>query len=403
MDVRERLNLLGQAAQYDDYATPPGDVQRDGRGFFAPATDAQADPHVLPCVSHLQAPGGQRKAILKILQTSACQNDCHYCAFRAGRDFRRTHVTPDELARSFDLMYRAGLVESMFLSSGIIGTLRTMDEMIATAELVREKYHFHGYLHLKLLPGAEDAQVARAVELADRVSVNLEGPTPERLAFLAPQKDMAQLVGPLRVAADLIRKRERPATLGWGGARLGMSTQFVVGPAGESDRELLSTVQMLYREVRLVRSYYSAFRPVSGTPLAGAMPTDPRREHRLYQADWLMRYYGFDAEESPSMLRVCFGPTWTRKPPGRGPIRNASRSRSTAYRLTSCCVCRASGRTLRARIAAARRQSACPRGWRSAEARRAPRRPGRALRPAGRQAPALPTPSATGTVTVRHI
>ena len=165
-------------------------------------------------------------------------------------------MTPDELARSFDLMYRAGLVESMFLSSGIIGTLRTMDEMIATAELVREKYHFHGYLHLKLLPGAEDAQVARAVELADRVSVNLEGPTPERLAFLAPQKDMAQLVGPLRVAVDLIRKRERPATLGWGGARLGMSTQFVVGPAGESDRELLSTVQMLYREVRLVRSYY---------------------------------------------------------------------------------------------------------------------------------------------------
>lgn len=326
MDVREKLNLLGQAAQYDDCVAPRGDVLRDGRGFFAPITDAKPDPHVLPCISHLHTPDGQRKATLKILQTSACQNRCHYCAFSAGRDFRRAHVTPDELARSFDLMYRAGLVESMFLSSGVIGTQRTMDEMIATAELLRTKYQFHGYLHLKILPGTEPAQIVRAVELADRVSVNLEGPTAERLAFLAPDKRMDELIGPLRVAADSIRDRERPATLGWGGVKLGMSTQFVVGPAGESDRELLGTVQMLYREVRLVRSYYSAFRPVQGTPLEGAAPTDPRREHRLYQADWLLRFYGFDADELPfdttGLLRSDIDPkaAWARSHPERFPI-----------------------------------------------------------------------------------
>jgi predicted DNA-binding helix-hairpin-helix protein len=326
MDVREKLNLLGQAAQYDDLVAPAGDVQRDGRGFFAPATDAAPDPRVLPCISHLQTPDGRRKATLKILQTSACQNRCHYCAFSAGRDVRRAHVTPDELARSFDLMYRAGLVESMFLSSGVIGTIRTMDEMIATAELLRTKHQFHGYLHLKILPGTQAAQVARAVELADRVSVNLEGPTAERLAFLAPDKNMTDLIGPLRVAAEFIRDRERPATLGWGGAKLGMSTQFVVGPAGETDRELLSTVQMLYREVRLVRSYYSAFRPVQGTPLADAAPTDPRREHRLYQADWLLRFYGFDADELPfdaaGLLRSDIDPkaAWARVHPERFPV-----------------------------------------------------------------------------------
>src|SRR5512136_1821372 len=162
MDVREKLDLLGAAARYDDCSASAPDVVAEGRGFFAPHPDAPpADPRVLPCVSHLTTPDGQRKAILKVLQTSACQNNCNYCAFRAGRDLRRAHLTPDDLARSFDLMYRAGLVESLFLSSGVIGTARTMDEMLATVELVRTKYSFRGYIHLKLLPGAEDAHIAR--------------------------------------------------------------------------------------------------------------------------------------------------------------------------------------------------------------------------------------------------
>ena len=229
----------------------------------------------------------------------------------------------------------------MFLSSGIIGTTRTMDEMLATTELVRQKYGFRGYIHLKVLPGAEAAHIARAVELADRISVNLEGPTQERLAALAPQKAMADLIGPLRIAAEIIRRAgggfvrlqgTRPSAGPEnlqpyvGGVRLGMSTQFVVGPAGESDRELLATVQMLYREVRLARAYYSAFSPVKNTPLEGVMPTHPTREHRLYQADWLLRYYNFGAEELPfdadGQLSQEIDPkaAWAQAHPERFPI-----------------------------------------------------------------------------------
>ncbi len=309
MDTREKLDLLGQAACFDDCTSLGSDAVGD-RGFFAPAAIEPNPPsrNLFPCVSHVTTPWGQRKAVLKVLQTSACQNNCNYCAFRASRDLRRAHLTPDELARSFDLMYRAGVVDGLFLSSGVVGTTQTMDEMLATTELVRLKYGFRGYVHLKLLPGAESAHIARAVELADRVSANLEGPTQARLAQLAPQKNLDELIGPLRTAAALMR-RDDPT--GWsagagarrapapGGGRLGMSTQFVVGPAGESDRELLGTAQMLYREVRLSRAYYSAFSPVRNTPLEGLPPTHPMREHRLYQADWLLRFYRFDLEELP--------------------------------------------------------------------------------------------------------
>jgi predicted DNA-binding helix-hairpin-helix protein len=313
MDIREKLDLLGAAARYDDCSASALDAVAAGRGFFAPEPPVTADPRVLPCISHLHTPDGRRKTTLKILQTSACQNNCNYCAFRAGRDVRRAHVSPDELARSFDLMYRAGLVESLFLSSGVMGTNRTMDEMIATTELIREKYAFRGYIHLKLLPGAEAAHIERAVELADRVSVNLEAPTPAALAALAPLKRMDALVAPTVIPT-------------FGHVRIGMSTQFVVGPAGESDRELLATAQMLYRELRLARAYYSAFTPVRDTPMEAEAPTDPQREFRLYQADWLLRYYRFSADELPfdldGQLRTDIDPkaAWAGAHPERFPV-----------------------------------------------------------------------------------
>lgn len=334
MDVREQLALLSQAAIHDDYVSA-GTAAADGRGFFAAPADGVA-PHrdVLPCVSHLTAPDGQRRAILKILQTSACQNNCNYCAFRAGRDLRRAHVTPDDLARSFDLMYRAGLVEGLFLSSGVVGN-RGMDEMIETVELVRTKYAFRGYVHLKLLPGADSGHVEAAVRLADRVSANLEAPTPETLTLLAPVKQMPMLVGPLEKAARWRRAlrqvdgQESPSedrAGHWGNARIGLSTQFVVGPAGETDRELLGVAQQLYRDYHLSRTYYSAFTPVARTPLENAPPTDPRREHRLYQADWLLRFYGFSADElhydGAGLLRPDLDPkvAWARAHPERFPI-----------------------------------------------------------------------------------
>jgi predicted DNA-binding helix-hairpin-helix protein len=336
MDIREKLNLLGEAARFDDCTVFTPDAVAEGRGLFAPDTATAADPRVLPCVSHLTTPWGQRKATLKVLQTSACQNNCNYCAFRAGRDIRRAHLAPDELARSFDLMYRAGLVESLFLSSGVIGTHRTMDEMLATVELVRVKYGFRGYIHLKLLPGVEDAHIERAVALADRVSVNLEAPTEAALAALAPLKRMDALVGPLRQAAAIIRRGDpewspntgRPLRIAptVGRTRIGMSTQFVVGPAGESDRDLLTTAQMLYRELRLARAYFSAFTPVRDTPLEGQPPTAPQREFRLYQADWLLRFYRFSADELPfdpaGQLRTDLDPkaAWADAHPERFPV-----------------------------------------------------------------------------------
>ncbi|MCX7707583.1 MAG: radical SAM protein [Anaerolineae bacterium] len=336
MDIREKLNLLAEAARYDDLCVSASDPIAEGRGLFAPERTAMPDTRALSCVSHVQAPDGQRKAVLKILQTSACQYNCNYCAFRAGRDVRRAHLTPDELARSFDLMYRAGLVEGLFLSSGVIGVHRTMDEMLATVELVRLKYGFRGYIHLKLLPGAQAAHVERAIALADRVSANLEAPTSQALAALAPLKSLPELVGPLQIAADIVRRGDTPGSLGFGQpqraaprighARLGLSTQFVVGPAGESDRELLTTAQMLYRKLGLARAYYSAFSPVPETPLAGVAPTDPMREFRLYQADWLLRYYGFDAGELPfgpdGLLPKALDPKamWARLHPERFPV-----------------------------------------------------------------------------------
>jgi predicted DNA-binding helix-hairpin-helix protein len=307
MDTRQKLELLGRAAQYDDCvsavgaaqpAVPAPHQQHEDFGLFSPPVDCGGGPDVFPYVSHVTTPFGRRMAILKVLQTSACRNDCRYCAFRAERNTRRVGFTPDELARAFDLMRRAGVVQGMFLSSGIVTPSRSMDEMLATAELLREKYRFQGYLHLKIMPGAEAAQIARAVELADRVSANLEGPNSDRLAVLAPRKRMEEIVSSLRTAAQFASGQVRGRSA-FGHARLGLSTQFVVGPAGESDRELLGTAQELYREVRLARAYYSAFNPVSGTPLEGDPPTDPRREFRLYQADWLLRYYGFSVEELP--------------------------------------------------------------------------------------------------------
>ena len=170
--------------------------------------------------------------------------------------------------------------------------------MIDTAEILRHKYLYRGYLHLKLMPGAEQAQIERAMQLADRVSVNLEAPNPNRLALLAPQKDMIDELFNLLRVVEHIRKTQ-PAYLGWNGRWPSSTTQFVVGAVGESDMELLQTVAYLYSKLRLARSYFSGFFPVSNTPFEDRTPTNPWREHRLYQASFLLRDYGFELEEMP--------------------------------------------------------------------------------------------------------
>jgi predicted DNA-binding helix-hairpin-helix protein len=250
-------------------------------------------------VSRAVLPDGRRISLLKTLLSSACERDCLYCPFRAGRDFRRATFKPDELAESFMALHQAGGVDGLFLSSGVIGGgVRTQDLLLDSADILRHQYRYRGYLHLKIMPGAERGQVERAMELADRVSVNLEAPNPTRLLGLAPGKVFQdELVRPLRWVEEI--RRTRPAHRAWNGRWPSSTTQFVVGAMGESDLELLSTSEQLYRQTGLARAYYSPFRPVPDTPLEDNPPTPLEREHRLYQASFLLRDYGFSVEDLP--------------------------------------------------------------------------------------------------------
>ncbi len=287
-DVIEKLGLLADATRFE----PAGD---------APLTETPARPgrrssadldSVLQCVAHVSTPTG-KKPVLKTMVTTACEKNCYYCPFRAGRSgMRRLAFAPDELARVFDQVQRAGIVDGIFLSSGIInGGATTQDKIIDTIEILRRKYAYQGYVHLKIMPGADYEQVRRAMQLADRVSINLEGPTPQRLRALAPKKDFTdELFERLRWAHQ-IRQRER--------VRASTVTQFVVGAVGDTDLELLSLSDRLYGQLGLKRAYYSGFSPISDTPFENLPHTDPTRALRLYQASFLLRDYQWDVEELP--------------------------------------------------------------------------------------------------------
>lgn len=277
MDAVEKLGLLGGSASDDVCGVCPSAPSR-------PLSDVERS------ITAVAGPGGRPMKLLKVLQSNACARNCRYCGTRRGRDFRRGAYSPDELARLFIQLHRAGCVEGLFLSSAIVGRSEyTMEQIVATAEILRQRYRFSGYVHLKIMPAASDAAIERAMALANRVSVNLEAPNPRRLAHLAPEKAFEHdLLVPLRRVKALADAQ---------GRYMSQTTQFVVGPAGESDRELLATTERLYREIGLARVYYSAFRPVPDTPLENHPRTPPKRQDRLYQADFLLRDYGFTADE----------------------------------------------------------------------------------------------------------
>ena len=273
---------------------------------FEPAEDTGCPQPVQSCqtaaslnVSQAQLPNGKQISLLKTLLSSACERNCNYCAFRAGRDFKRVHLSPDEMAQSFIQAHRAGIVQGLFLSSGVAGSgVRTQDKLIATAEILRRKYRFTGYLHLKLMPGSEYAQVERSMQLANRVSLNLEAPNLPRLEKLAPRKIFFdELLQPLKWVEEI--RKTQPAYKGYNGRWPSMTTQFVVGAVDETDLELLSTTATLQNELHLGRAYFSAFNPVGDTPFEDMPPTPPLRQHRLYQASFLLRDYGFDLEDLP--------------------------------------------------------------------------------------------------------
>ena len=250
-------------------------------------------------IHHAKMPGGKTIPLLKTMLTSACERNCYYCPFRAGRDGRRVTFKPEEMAQSFMDLYRAGVVEGLFLSSGIIkGSVNTQDKLNITAEILRKKHNFRGYMHLKVMPGAEKDQLREAMRYANRLSVNLEAPNDKRLAQLAPKKVfLEELVRPLQMIEEI--RQTEPGHLGWNGRWPSTTTQFVVGAVGETDLELLSTSEYLYKQVRITRAYFSSFRPVVDTPLEHLPPSNRLREHRLYQTSFLFRDYGFDLEDLP--------------------------------------------------------------------------------------------------------
>ncbi|MGQ9523477.1 MAG: radical SAM protein [Armatimonadota bacterium] len=264
-----------------------------------------ADPHASaavgvsdgpPCaradafVTSASARGGSVR-LLKVLQTSACRNNCAYCGNRVGRDAPRYSFAPDELARAFWDLYSSGRVDGLFLSSAVADSpVASMDRMLATVEILRKRYEYRGYVHLKILPGAETAQIEHAVRLADRVSANLEAPTEISLQRLIRAARLESVLEIMRRVRDICTQE---------GVWVSQTTQFVVGPGGETDRDLLQRAAELYAGFGIARAYYSAFRPILGTPLETCPATSKVRQLRLYQADFLLKQYRLPVSELP--------------------------------------------------------------------------------------------------------
>jgi putative DNA modification/repair radical SAM protein len=277
--VEEKLQALGGLdALYDSEGATPVRLPRLRR----PPSGG---------VFYAQTGGGRCMPLLRVLMTNVCENDCRYCSINCHRSVRRTAFKPEELARTFMDMLRSRLVCGLFLSSGVAGgAAKTAERMLTAVEILRRREGFGGYIHLKIMPGQSADYIERAVTLADRVSVNLEAATPAHLAHIAPKKSYDLLLPPM---AEVHRLQQRHLNL----LRAGQVTQLVVGAAGESDQRVMQTAGELYDRYSLRRVYYSGYSPVCGEALAP--PAPPLRQHRLYQADWLLRFYGFVFPELP--------------------------------------------------------------------------------------------------------
>jgi len=314
LDAFAKLNLLsGQmalepgeeagAAQNPNAPAPCGHTPAELQRIFGSereAVSATNDKKNALGIHHAAMPNGRTMPMLKTLLTSACERDCHYCPFRARRNFRRATFKPHEMAATFMAIHRKGDAKGLFLSSGVAGGgVKTQDRLIDTAEILRKQHSFQGYLHLKIMPGVEREQVLRAMVLSDRVSVNLEAPNQKRLSVLAPHKTFfEELLQPLKWAAEIRRTLPPPMRAGGSGRWPSFVTQFVVGGAGESDVEILNTTAELTK-LGLQRAYFSAFSPVRDTPMEHLPAENPWREHRLYQASFLLRDYAFEFEDLP--------------------------------------------------------------------------------------------------------
>ncbi len=297
LDLRQKLEILADAAKYDASCASSGTAKRDSTRGGLGSTEGSG-------ICHAYAPDGRCISLLKILLTNACVFDCAYCVNRATSNVRRARFTVAEVVQLTLDFYRRNAIEGLFLSSGIIRSPDyTMEQLVRVARTLREDHGFHGYIHLKTIPDAAPELVAEAGRWADRLSINVELPQADSLKALAPEKDFSAIrraMGGLRARiedAEDARKTARRAKAPRF-APAGQSTQMIVGADAADDATILGTATDLYAGYRLRRVYYSAYSPI---PDASRMlpPIAPPlvREHRLYQADWLLRFYGFSREE----------------------------------------------------------------------------------------------------------
>ena len=343
MDLYRKLEILADAAKYDASCASSGTEQRDssdgkGLGSTAPGMG----------ICHSYAPDGRCISLLKVLLTNACNYDCLYCVNRTSSNVPRARFTVEEVVKLTLDFYRRNYIEGLFLSSGIIRSADyTMEQVVSVARKLREEHHFRGYIHLKTIPEADDALIAAAGRYADRLSINIEMPEETSLKQFAPEKDVRAIrrtMGRLRLKLDEAQEntqaktatRAKPPRF----APAGQSTQMIVGADSATDRTILNTSANLYGAYRLKRVYYSAFSPIPDSSRALPLTAPPLvREHRLYQADWLMRFYGFDASEivdgSAGMLPLDIDPklAWALRHRDRFPLDVNRASREELLRV----------------------------------------------------------------------
>ena len=296
MELMDKLEILADAAKYDAACTSSG-LDRAGR----PGTIGST---TLAGCCHSFSADGRCISLLKVLMTNVCAYDCQYCVNRRSNDLPRAAFTPRELCELTMGFYRRNYIEGLFLSSAVlVNPDYTTERMIEALRLLREEYRFGGYIHAKAIPGADPRLTYRLGLLADRMSVNIELPSAGSLALLAPDKKKENIFAPMEQIRDGISLASRERKLCRHAPRFapaGQSTQMIVGATPESDRQILTLTQGLYDKYHLKRVFYSAYMPVSNSPLLPApqnFQPPLLREHRLYQADWLLRFYHFRAEE----------------------------------------------------------------------------------------------------------
>ena len=308
MDVLEKLTILTDAAKYDAACTSSGVRRGSRRGYIGNTTSSLAG------CCHTFSADGRCVTLLKVLMTNCCVYDCKYCVNRCSNDVRRAAFTPEELAELTIQFYRRNYIEGLFLSSGVLRDPDyTTERMIRCLSLLRNAYRFNGYIHAKAIPGAAPELVERLGLLADRLSVNIELPSEAGLKALAPNKTKSAILAPMGQIRDTLRENKQELVKYRHAPRFapaGQSTQLIVGATADSDRHILRLAEGLYRRYGLKRVFFSAYVPVVENSLLPALDTKPPllREHRLYQADWLLRFYGFQAEELLSDDQPDFNP-----------------------------------------------------------------------------------------------